>query len=495
MSSKTGMRGCLAILLLAFIACGDGQTPEDGAGETATEAADPWAVPPPPPDSVYDGPLFELNHDYPTEPVSPPDPTPWQMAINNGPITVQNAGAYVEALKEYIADDMQTLLFDYEDWDPAETGWYSMPWLDSVMEPIRGSYVGSSFDPDMFPKSGLKMPMTTHVVVYYDDVAATSLQNVWETSGMDPVPGITSGGVQFPEGSIVVKPAATTADGAAWPPMEGASPWQIYAAAGDGDGDPKLQDVSLFQFDIIVKDSQSAGESQWVFTTLVYDTDAPGDAWDKLVPLGAMWGNDPGVISRQGCDPLGAPASSGACPVLSQTWINPVAPVYSTETLGWGGRLSGPNDGSVDTQAAVLTPNGPQNYDGRYAMSSCMSCHGPAEYQTESFLLPVPSTCQEDECSPQTTGSGPDTRLVYYQSGSDDFMKWFQSRPGNVPQDEGTSALDYDMNYAFKAIPEWFEATNQEGNMKFIEAFNDYRGIGRSVIQRLSPAPSPTAGS
>ena len=48
------------------------------------------------------------------------------------------------------------------------------------------------------------------------------------------------------------------------------------------------------------------------------------------------------------------------------------------------------------------------------------------------------------------------------------------------------------MNYAFKAIPAWFEATNQEGRMKFIEAFNDYRGLGRSVITSLSPAPSPS---
>ena len=374
MNSRSNMRGCLVILLVASVACGDGQAP-GGPTATATQAADPWAVPEPPPNSVYEGPLFELNHDYPTEPVDPPNPAPWRVAIGNGPITTQNAAAYVQALKDYIADDMQTLLFDYADWNAEEAGWYSMPWLESVMEPIHGSYVGSSFGPDMFPKSGLKEQMTTHVVVYYDEVAATSLQNVWGTGGMDPVPGITSGGVQFPEGSIVVKPAATTAGEAAWPPMEGASPWEVYAAKGSGSGSPELQEVRLFQFDIIVKDSASAGESQWVFSTLVYDKDASGDAWDKMVPLGAMWGNDPGIISPQGCDPLAAPGSSGACPALSQSWINPDAPVYSTETLGWGGRLSGPNDGSVDTAAAVQTPNGPENYDGRYEMSSCMSCH------------------------------------------------------------------------------------------------------------------------
>ena len=49
------------------------------------------------------------------------------------------------------------------------------------------------------------------------------------------------------------------------------------------------------QFDIIVKDSVAAPKTGWVFSTLVYDLNAPGDAWDKMVPLGAQWGNDPGI--------------------------------------------------------------------------------------------------------------------------------------------------------------------------------------------------------
>jgi hypothetical protein len=105
----------------------------------------------------------------------------------------------------------------------------------------------------------------------------------------------------------------------------------------------------------------------------------------------------------------------------------------------------------------------------------------PVQYRTESFLLPVTSTCQDDRCTPETDNDG---RLVYFRAGSQDFMKWFQSRPGTQAQDEGTAPLDYDMNYAFKAIPAWFEATNQEGRLKYIEEFNDYRGLGRSVLER-----------
>lgn len=479
-------RALAVLTVLALVAAACSGDPETGATSAPTPSPtttpDPWALPDPPPEGIYDGPLFTLSHQYPAEPVPAPDPAPWREAIDNGQITVGNAGNYVEALKDYIASDMQQLLFDYADWDAGEAGWYNMPWLESVREPIHGTYVGSSFEAGMFPQSGLEGHMTTHVLVYYDEVAAASLQNVWGTSGMDPVSGIEAGGAQFPEGSIVVKPAFTTANGSLWPPMEGAYQWDIYARPeAHPQGDPELQEVSLFQFDIIVKDSQSAPQTQWVFSTLVYDKDAPGDDWDKLVPLGAMWGNDPDVDSPETCDYLASPDDPNACPALEQTWINPDAPLYSRETLGWGGRLSGPNDGSVDIDAAVQTNGGSEPFEGRYAMSSCMSCHGPAEYPTESFLLPVRSTCQDDQCRPETDADG---RLVYLRAGSDEFMRWFQNRPGDVPQDEGTTALDYDMNYAFKAIPAWFGTTDQQGDLKFIEEFNDYRGLGTSVLEQ-----------
>jgi len=410
---------------------------------------------------------------------------PWRAAIGNGPITVQNANAYVMALKSEIAPDMKQLLFDYPNWDAARAGWYNQPWESSIREPIHGTFPGSTFSPDMFPESKLNGDMTTHVLVYYDEVAAQSLGEVWGSTGTNPEPAIKSGAQQFPEGSIVVKPAFTTADGTLWPPMDKAFPWQIYAKPGDGTtGSPELQDVSLLQFDIIVKDSVAAPKTQWVFSTLVYDKDAPGDDWDKLVPLGAMWGNDPSVISPQGCKPTAPNGDPTLCPALSETWVNPAAPPYSKETLGWGGRLSGPNDGAVDTNAAIQNPGGSGStpYDGRYAMSSCMSCHGPAEYKTDSFLLPVSSTCQQDSCRPEQDAQN---RLVYLASGSPEFMNWFQDRAGNVPQDEGSIALDYDMDYAFKALPIWFDQTDQPGaDLKYIEAFNDYRGLGRSLLPR-----------
>ncbi|XXT20073.1 hypothetical protein WME94_00715 [Sorangium sp. So ce429] len=465
-----------ASLLLTAGACGSDEPAATQDQVQPPGTPDPWALPSAPKPKEYDGPLFQLSHDYPKTQVEPEGPLPWREAIGNGTIDTINASAYTQALKDYVAGDMRTLLFDYPNWNAAAAGWYNVPWLADIEDPIHGTYVGSTFGPDMFPISKLSKEMTTHVLVYYDRVAAGILQNVWGTSGMTPVPGIEAGGAQYAEGSVIVKPAFTTVNHEYWPPMEGAFPWQIWATPGGSSKSdkPTLQDVYLFQFDIIVKDTASSPKTGWVFTTLVYDKSIEGDdPWAKMVPLGAMWGNDPNVISPADCDYM----VPDGCPALSETWINPDAPTYAKETLGWGGRLSGPNDAAVDTSAMIQTDSGPQPFTGnkgRLAMSSCMSCHGSAEYQMESFLLPRPSRCNDEKCSAEP---------VYYQPGSSDFMHWFQDRAGDVPMDTQQAgggsvyALDYGMNNAFKALPSWFKATGQPGALNFVEEFTNYRGL------------------
>lgn len=209
--------------------------------------------------------------------------------------------------------------------------------------------------------------------------------------------------------------------------------------------------TSIMQFDIIVKDSKTAPKTGWVFSTLVYDKRIPGnDPWAKMSPLGAMWGNDPGVDST---------ANPGA--PLSETVINPLAPVYSTETLGWGGRRSGPNDGAVVA---------PAYYNGQMypsvAASSCMSCHSSAQWPMQSFLLPTPTN------PPTTVGDA----LVIEVPGSTGWDKWFQEQLGNVPMDQGSVAFDFDMVFTFKSLPAWQRATQGKSAMKAFEAADAIRG-------------------
>lgn len=415
-----------------------------------------------PPKSEYSGPLFQLSHNYPEK--SNAGSTPWRTAIDNKPITVANANQYVEALKQYISADFRAMIAN-PNWDPAKNGWYHAPWLSCEREAIHGMYVGSSdFDKDLFDGSGLKKDFSTYVLTMYNDVAGPTLNHVWGETAQTPT--ITQDSSQFAENAIVTKYAFTTANGDNWDAMQGALQWPLYITVNATTGNHKtaqLNNASLMQFDLIVKDSQSAPNTGWVFATLVYDKDAPGkDVWDKMVPLGAMWGNDPQVNSTKNPNQP-----------LTENWINPAAPAYAKMTLGWGDRLSGPNDGGRND--AIVMVDGKKTKMDNLPSSSCMSCHGSAEWPMHSFLLPTTTN------PPQSSGD----YLVMWPPGSPQWMQWFQSRPGNVPQDIGTTAFDYDMVFVFKSLQAWQSATTGRPTLlqgldrtgKPINKFKNYNGV------------------
>ncbi|VAW74747.1 hypothetical protein MNBD_GAMMA12-1, partial [hydrothermal vent metagenome] len=258
-----------------------------------------------------------------------------------------------------------------------------------------------------------------------------------------------------------------------WAPMQNAVRWQIYAPlnVSNGSGNsaksrcknngsngnsstPVITNLYFMQFDIIVKDSVAAPETGWVFSTLVYDRNAPGkDAWEKMIPLGATWGNNPKIINLK---PSALTPPVKVSLRLTQNWINPKAPQYSKSTLGWDGRLSGPNDGAVVNPAWT----GVNYKHNGIASVGCLGCHSSAQYPMTSFLLPnvsYPPTTQ----APPLSGDASAAALVLPVPGSKLWMQWFQSRNGYTAMgpkiSSGTMpvALDYDMVTAFKAIPMW----------------------------------------
>lgn len=435
---------------------------------------------PNPPAEVYSGPLFQLRHDYPGQ-VPSGQTYPWKQVTNNGLITPQNSMAYVEALKAYVSDDMRKLLYSYDQWNPQTEPWWQSIWLGTEREPIHGFYVGSGFPAGTMPEQTLDL--TTYVLTLYDETAAVTLGNIWGTTEAQAYkPNLTNPAAQYAEGSVIVKFAFVTPCGADWAPMEGTVAWPIYSTLNESNGsgnnpsvskcpnngsngttaDPTLTNVYLMQFDIIVKDSQAAPQTGWVFSTLIYDKNAPGnDAWDKMIPLGATWGGDPDIINT---------ASTALTPPvtvntnLKQNWINPQAPAYATATLGWDGRLSGPNDGAVVTPAWA----GSHYYPKGLASAGCLGCHSNAQYPQASFLLP--STTYPPQVT-NAPGSSTKQALVLHEPGSKGWMKWFQSRSGTEPMDpgDGRIGLDYDMVTAFKAIPMWqaaLEAIQKENAAK-----------------------------
>ncbi len=424
-----------------------------------------------PPKTIYQGPLFKLRHDYPTK-LAPKIDYPWKKVTKNGRITIKNANQYVLALKQYVSKDMRKLIYDYKNWNSAKEKWWESIWLGMEREPVRGFYVGSGFPAGTLTHQ--KLGLTTYVLTMYNERAAKTLGDIWGRSyqrAMHPV--FTKNTTQYAEGSVIVKFSFVTSCGKDWSPMLNTAMWKIYAPLNTSNGSghnpkshcknngsngssqiPVMTNVYFMQFDIIVKDSVAAPETSWVFTTLVYDRHAKGkDAWDKMIPLGATWGNNPKIINTKS-SALTPPVKINLA--LSQNWINPKAPKYSTATLGWDGRLSGPNDGAVVNPAWT----GVQYKHKGIASVGCLGCHSSAQYPMTSFLLPNVTYPPTTRAAPLSSDSS-SAALVLPIPGSALWMQWFQSRNGYTAMGPKTSsgtmpvALDYDMVTAFKAIPMW----------------------------------------
>jgi mono/diheme cytochrome c family protein len=408
----------------------------------------------------YGNPLFVLSHDYPTKVKEVVNPS-WQQALKGQPISESNVFAYMDSLKSYIAPNVKPFFTDNKNWTSAKYGWFNEPWVGSQREAILGAYLGNGNPANMF--KSLKEDESGYALVFYDSVAAYTVGQLWGKTGQKV--NLTKDSGQFKEGSVVVKLAFSNVNAPNWPVLKGAETFSVYDTIPTKEN-PKtgyqVRKVSFFQMDVIVKDSKAAPKTGWVYSTFVYDMDAKGTFWDKMVPLGAMWGDDPDVNS-----PIQPPY-----PKLKETIINQKAPYYSKETLGWGGRLSGPNDGAVAQEAVDVTTG--KAYKN-LALSSCMSCHSPAQAALKSFLLPGPK---------QTSNT-----LMVYTPGGEQWMRWFRDDYGNVPFDEGQIALDYDMAMAAKSIPAYNKAKAKQGtaakNAKVVpedkvteanvEAFTKYR--------------------
>lgn len=376
--------------------------------------------------AVYNAPLFKLSHDYPSV-IPRRQSLPWCAALRGRSISDANAFAYIGALKRYVEPALMPFFTDTKSWTASRNGWFHEPWLGSEREAILGTYQGNGNPAHLF--KSLTEDESGYVLTLYDSVAAYTLGQVWGNTGGKV--NLVEDAAQFREGSVIVKLAFSNINYPAWPVMEGAQTFFIYDTIPTAEQPQKgyqLRKVSFFQMDIIVKDSQTAPATGWVYSTFVYDKDAQGSAWDKMVPLGAMWGNDPEVLS-----PLQPPF-----PPLKETVINPDAPAYSKETLGWGGRLSGPNDGAVVPVAYDVKTR--KRYTN-LAVSSCLSCHSTAQDAFESFLLPGPFPTSDS--------------LLVYTPGSLEWNLWFRNSSGNGPFNGGQVSLDYDMVTAFKSIPAW----------------------------------------
>lgn len=443
-----------------------------------------------PSQSQYSGRLHIANLDYPKSTA--------EMRVQRyravAPITKLTAPLYLEGLIASLKPSLSGLVNASGQWDARRSGWYDMIWLgegtqlsdgsidpNSGREPVGNTYTGQILPPRAFcnrrigagtfgatgavgpsmptkcvPDPGLPQgpiptgPVQNHAVMYYNGIAAEMLGRVW-ANPYDP----QISQIDFPEGSISVKIEALTATEAVWPVVSRASSWQVFRpsvadqlAPPAGGAKPQLLTVRPFQMSVAIKDRVASPRTGWVFAAFVYDAASNGATpWDRFVPVGAMWGNDPQLAA--------SPSGNNGNPAnLQETWFNGKAPFFTHGTRGWGGRLAGPMD-VADRVNVLFTDGNNQAANLRQiGASSCLSCHSAAEFPWTRNLYPAPVRGFPRNGEP----------FVLYQPGSPEWGRWFQnpSVPKGVSNAAIPRGLDYDFALMF-ALGTQASATGQAG--------------------------------
>ncbi len=419
--SKTTLGLAASALLAAGSSAGAQSVDPFAANDGAFPTAEQWS-----------GPFRTANFDFPAQ--QPADT--WRNNGGMGAATLDNIPGYVDNLRDFVEPSVQGMIDSPLTWDHRAEGWYDMPWTGKDKEALLGSFSGQTILATAFEEFGQKAAFTNHAIIYYNDVAAGMLGRIWENP-FDP----NFSAINFPEGSMVIKALGAEVSAEDFPPIEGSQIWNVFAKPFGSDSNKKeVVDTHVIQFDIVVKDSIASPQTGWVFATYIYDKDAAGETtWDKLTPLGAMWGLDP-ELARE---------PDGGTGKLLESWVSPDAPAYATATLGWGGRLSGPMD--LAERENILFTDGTRE-PNMTDISACLSCHSTGQTPFIANLYPGPNK------SFPPAGE----TFFMYPKGSEDWARWYRNREGTLPFTpvEGVVGTDYNMLLTF-ALNNFYSATGQ----------------------------------
>ncbi|NRA14935.1 MAG: hypothetical protein HRU04_05500 [Oceanospirillaceae bacterium] len=228
--------------------------------------------------------------------------------------------------------------------------WFSSPWMDygnAGREPLNGLTRERGPRPkDVAPNS----PGGGQVwaVGWYNDVASTTLSEVFK----NPCDPVIDSDFSFSEGSVAIKFLFTTLDENAIPYLKGSPTIKSYIDPSNiaGRGRPNQRVIStlrLLQVDIAVKDKRAL-DTGWVFGTFAWMNSASKTVFDSLVPVSLAWGDDPAVYN----DDIKQSRINTELHGLMFGWDE-------RPFLGFMGRANGPADNAI---------------------SSCISCHGSAQF-------------------------------------------------------------------------------------------------------------------
>ncbi len=314
----------------------------------------------------YAGKPFVMAQDYPKTPPKP-EKAPWKGLKFH---TREGADAYMAAVRKYIYDGMIPA-----NWVPQDNKlvkWVHVPWMTAGSGPREFTHGLTQERRLKNGELGIKPGLTVnnYAVGFYNDVGAYSIGQMWADPG-SPKPRSS----HFAEGTVVAKVLFTSGTAGDWAVaspadwiLDGAPSWDANVLATNGTT-PSIRKVTILQMDIAVRDDD-AKPTGWVFGTFAFNKDAPGAGWEKMAPVGVMWGNDPGASPPPG-------DCKTASSQIKESVISDKAPAYAKGHLGCQGRLNGPVDNPL---------------------SSCMSCHSTAQTpQSAPMLSPA------GQCTPKQT--------------------------------------------------------------------------------------------
>lgn len=337
----------------------------------------------------WSGPVFRMSQDYP-QTLPPMGNLPWRtLDFKTQP------DDYIRAVLDYVVEGNPEV--DWEVQRNAVRKWYHTPWMhrgSSGREFIHGlTRERNSPRPTSAGRGELHQNQTrchqNWAVGFYNPRGGFVVGQVWANEN---APDATK--AVFPEGTVVAKLLFTQAATTEVPFLRNTFEWDAHinrpstGTGCPGTGTRQVQKLRLLQLDVAVRDSRADPTTGWIFGTFVYDGNRSGaTVWQRMVPVGLMWGNDPALTDarvRAGDKPL-------------ESWINPNNQV--SRHLGRGGRLNGPVDNP---------------------RSACLSCHATAQTPELSSMLPSAA----------------------------DPMRWFRNIKAAQPFDAGARSLDYSLQLA-----------------------------------------------
>jgi hypothetical protein len=396
-----------------------------------------------PPPNQYEGRVFKLSQDYPKV---PPDASQIPAFCKNDFEDVKtNWRQYLLDVRAYCFKGNVLGGNVEDDWrveNNEENKWYHMPWQHygpSGREGIHGLTKEAPVQVRQLAWSQTYTGGQTYAIGFFNAFGGYTIGQVWKDHEHPD-----DRNIRFPDGTVICKVLFVDVPPQQVPFLNPPLPWQGYITDNYQSTNRSIRTLALIQMDIMVRHEHAP--NGWLFGTFQYNGQVKADKpWDKLVPVGLQWGNDPEVTENQS-NPQ--PVQTIINPKIKESVINPDARELPPTHLGWNGRLNGPVDNP---------------------MSSCMSCHMTAEAPQKSEISPL------FEPNPPAPGSA-------------EWMRWFQNLKcgERFDKDKPTRSTDFCLQMAISL--QNFRSWRNEGSKILASRYRSAKVAARiKDVQPLGP--------